>query len=178
MIKTILVATDSSKHAEKAIALATDLAKKYQAHLVVTHALLRDASSETLRKIANRKALTKEQRDLLDNYEIDIATSMAGSGVDGSLMITIPAPIDLLEPIGQQIVDKVTAAAKKAGVKRVSSILTAGDPAEGILKTAKQTKADLIVLGTRGFGEIKGLLLGSVSHKVAQQAHCPVLTVK
>ncbi len=39
-------------------------------------------------------------------------------------------------------------------------------------------KADLVVMGTRGIGEFKGLLLGSVSHKMSARANCAVLTVK
>lgn len=43
---------------------------------------------------------------------------------------------------------------------------------------AKRAKADLIAMGRRGLGGVKGLLLGSVSHKVSQLADCSVLTVK
>ena len=175
MIKTILVATDGSSHANKATALATDLAQKYQARLVVLHTLLRDARSDTLRKLANRRALTKEQRKILENYEIDAYQAM--SGMDAGT-IFIPAPFDILEPLGQQILERVSQAAKKAGVKKVVPLLSGSEPADAILKTAKQEKADMIVMGSRGFGELKGLFLGSVSHKVAAHATCPVVTVK
>jgi nucleotide-binding universal stress UspA family protein len=73
---------------------------------------------------------------------------------------------------------RAEAAAKKAGVKKVDTVMLSGDPADAILNRAKKEKADLIVLGTRGFGELKGLLLGSVSHKVAARAHCACMTVK
>ena len=53
-----------------------------------------------------------------------------------------------------------------------------GDPATVILEEAEKTKADLIVLGSRGLGAVKGLLLGSVSAAVIQKAPCPVLTTK
>ena len=69
MIRVILAATDGSGHAKKAVALASELAAKCKARLVLLHVLLRDAPSTTLRQIAKRRSLTKEQRDLLDNYE-------------------------------------------------------------------------------------------------------------
>ena len=53
-----------------------------------------------------------------------------------------------------------------------------GNPATVILEEAEKTKSDLIILGSRGLGAVKGLLLGSVSAAVIQKAPCPVLTTK
>jgi nucleotide-binding universal stress UspA family protein len=83
-----------------------------------------------------------------------------------------------LEPIGRQILARAEAAAKKAGVVKVERVLMSGDAADAILAEAKRAKPDLIVLGTRGFGDFKSLVLGSVSHKVALHASCAVTTVK
>jgi len=49
--------------------------------------------------------------------------------------------------------------------------------AESILNFAKNSQTDIIVMGTRGMGAIKGLLLGSVSRKVIHYANCPVMVV-
>lgn len=59
----------------------------------------------------------------------------------------------------------------------VSSRLEIGKPSEMILSVAEEEKADLIVLGARGLGMVKELLLGSVSHRVLAHAHCPTLIV-
>ena len=177
MIKTVLVATDGSNHAKKAVALAIDVAQKYKARLVIVHSLLRDANSETLRKLVTRKDLTKEQRHLLDNYEIDMQMTLAGSGMEGP-MVALPAPKEVLEFVTQQVLDRTKALAAKSKVKDVKTRVIGGDPAEGILDAARKDRANLIVLGTRGFGELKGWIVGSVSHKIAAEAHCPVLTVK
>lgn len=56
--------------------------------------------------------------------------------------------------------------------------LEIGSPAEVILTVADVERAHLIVLGTRGLGPIKELLLGSVSHRVLAHAACPVLAVR
>lgn len=48
-----------------------------------------------------------------------------------------------------------------------------GPPGQVILEAAKG--ADLVVMGTRGRGGFKGLLLGSASHQVARHAPCPVV---
>jgi nucleotide-binding universal stress UspA family protein len=53
-----------------------------------------------------------------------------------------------------------------------------GDPAEEILKAAKQFEAELIVIGARSLGPVKRLVLGSVSTKVMHESDCDVLIVK
>jgi nucleotide-binding universal stress UspA family protein len=53
-----------------------------------------------------------------------------------------------------------------------------GNPAEKIMKTASQQKADLIVMGAKGLGAIARFLIGSVSTRVVQHANCAVLVVR
>lgn len=52
-----------------------------------------------------------------------------------------------------------------------------GRPAEVILTVAEDERANLIVLGARGLGPVQEVLLGSVTHRVITQAHCPALVV-
>ena len=49
---------------------------------------------------------------------------------------------------------------------------------EAIIDIATNEAADLVVLGSRGLSEFKGILLGSISHKVLQRVDCPVLVIK
>jgi nucleotide-binding universal stress UspA family protein len=60
---------------------------------------------------------------------------------------------------------------------KVHEKLIEGSEAEAILWVAEKNKADLIVMGTRGFGAVKGLLVGSVSRKVIHLSTCPVMVV-
>ena len=60
----------------------------------------------------------------------------------------------------------------------VHTEILVGSPAEAILDVANTRKVDLIVMGSRGFGRLKGLLIGSQSQKVVQHAPCPVLIVR
>ena len=52
-----------------------------------------------------------------------------------------------------------------------------GEPATEILKAASEWGADLLVMGTRGRGRLRGLLLGSTAQEVLHGAKCPVLVV-
>lgn len=56
--------------------------------------------------------------------------------------------------------------------------ITVGNPEEMILRYAKEINCDQIVIGPRGLGVVKGLLLGSVASKVMQLSVIPVLLVK
>jgi nucleotide-binding universal stress UspA family protein len=53
-----------------------------------------------------------------------------------------------------------------------------GDPATEIIEIAEKEAVDLVVIGSRGLGTIKGVFMGSVSQKVIYHATCPVLIVK
>ena len=53
-----------------------------------------------------------------------------------------------------------------------------GSPAVAILDFAADNEMDMIVMGSRGLGVVKGVLLGSVSQYIVEQAKCPVLVVK
>jgi nucleotide-binding universal stress UspA family protein len=53
-----------------------------------------------------------------------------------------------------------------------------GDPAGEILSAAESSGVDAITVGSRGMGELKALLLGSVSNKVTHLAHCTVMIVR
>lgn len=76
---------------------------------------------------------------------------------------------------------EVAEAAKKHAVEQGASAARAfvksGQPARTIVKFAKDHEVDLIVLGSRGLGDLEGYLLGSVSHKVTSLADCPVMVV-
>ena len=53
-----------------------------------------------------------------------------------------------------------------------------GDPADALMHVAKDQEAELMVVGTRGLGGLKRLVLGSVSTKLVHEAPCDVLVVR
>lgn len=84
---------------------------------------------------------------------------------------------DFIRAAGNEMLRRAEDRAKRAGAPNVAAILDTGDPATRIVYQAEANAADLIVMGRRGLGDLGGLLLGSVSHKVAQLASCACLTV-
>lgn len=53
-----------------------------------------------------------------------------------------------------------------------------GHPAESIVRYAYDRQADLIVMGTRGMGGFKSLIIGSVAQKVVTYSKIPVVVMK
>lgn len=78
---------------------------------------------------------------------------------------------------GRTLVQRYGAKLAKSGFQ-IREALRLGKPADEILAVAKQDKADLIVTGAKGLGAIRRILLGSVSTRVVQHAHCAVLVVR
>lgn len=82
---------------------------------------------------------------------------------------------ELSKEIGSQILSQAADHAK--GVK-VDQKLESGDPAETIIKIARDEEYDLIIMGSRGHGAMKRWLLGSVSDHVIHYTDRSVLLVK
>jgi nucleotide-binding universal stress UspA family protein len=80
----------------------------------------------------------------------------------------------------QMLTDATLDVMRKAGVMARSELRPAGfmGVAKEILDAAESFGADSIVLGSRGLSDWGGLLLGSVTHRVAHLAECPVVVVR
>lgn len=55
---------------------------------------------------------------------------------------------------------------------------THGEPAPSIIDFAEKNESDCVIVGSRGRNKVQTMILGSVSHKVAKHAACPVLIIK
>ena len=57
-------------------------------------------------------------------------------------------------------------------------IFERGIPEESVVKVSNSGDYNIIVLGNRGLNTLQGMMMGSVSHKVAKKANIPVMIVK
>ncbi|GGN97876.1 universal stress protein [Saccharibacillus kuerlensis] len=86
---------------------------------------------------------------------------------------------DLEERLDRDIREQEAALRKLAeDIPNARGVVLGGHAAKSLLKYAEETDVDLIVIGSRGLDGLRELLLGSVSHNVAQHAKVPVLIVK
>jgi len=159
----------------KAAAIAAELAQADGSRIVVLHVLVRDHVSDNIKELARAEHLPgkgiESASDWVAGLPPELAESLRGRA-------TIEDAQDDLERIGGWVVERTASALRAAGVERVETKVDDGDPAERILDHARAVSADMIVLGSRGLGNLKGAILGSVSNKIAVQAPCSVVTVR
>jgi nucleotide-binding universal stress UspA family protein len=88
------------------------------------------------------------------------------------------SPDETLGALAKETAERAAAYAREHGVARVKAVSKRGPVARTIVEFVEEQKIDTVVMGRRGLGDIEGLLLGSVSHKVCSLAECTCVTVK
>lgn len=149
MFSKILAAVDGSDHSVRAVELSADLAEKYGAELVLL------AVFKPTRVPESTHSLVRTNRTLEPQHTDDE-----------------------LQKIAEEVLADAEQHARRHNIPKIDARVKRGQPARTIVATAEEVDADVIVLGSRGLGDVSGLLLGSVSHKVASLAKCNVITVK
>ena len=135
----ILVCTDGSEIAEKAIAYAADFAKNYHADLTVIYVI--DHETSMKKPVYDKYGdQTKKAKDILKDARKTIA--QAGADI--------------------QVTDRIAV----------------GPISREIVRISKTEGFESIVIGTRGLGGLRRMLLGSVAEDVIHHAHCPVVVVR
>jgi len=144
----VLVAVDGSPNAQRALETAVEIAKGMKAELRIAHVVY-------------------------------VPTLFWSMGVPGSAVPTDRIEEDA-EEVARQTLAKAVKYSKDAGVANPKDELVTQlvSPAQGIVQLAEHDEADVIVIGTRGNGGFRKLLLGSVANSVLHYADCSVLVTK
>jgi nucleotide-binding universal stress UspA family protein len=147
-MKTILVPTDFSSTAQSAIEVATGIAKKADAKLILLH-VVEDVGEDSFSVSGEASATAPGEYRLFT--------------------------MKLIQKAARQLSKAVERAADK-GLK-VSSRLRLGNPFHGMHQTITEQKVDLVVMGTKGTSGWEDVTIGSNTEKVVRRSNCPVLTV-
>jgi len=144
-MRQIMVATDGSESAERAVDIAAELAKTVGGSLHIVN-VAGDLPEEALEVVRRSPSMEK----------------LAGDAIDAR---------------SQQILTRALERARCKGVKDIHTQQSWGDVAEKILDALQSVGADTLVVGRRGRGRLAGLLLGSVSQKLASLSPSVVVVV-
>ena len=148
MYKHILVPTDGSKLSDKAAATAVGLAKSLGARLTGVYVIP------------------------------PFSPTIYGEGLMYAPGITPASHREAFKREGKKALDAVDNLARAAGVDSGRALLAAFHPWEGLIRTAKAKKCDLIVMASHGRRGIAGLILGSETTKVLTHSKVPVLVCR
>ncbi|HZV71675.1 MAG TPA: universal stress protein [Saprospiraceae bacterium] len=146
-MKKILYPTDFSDTAENAFIFALQIADHLGASIITLHAFDRPDISSF--------NLPDTLKDVYDSIDLDVFENYEDE---------VPVLRDIAIENGYYHVPMV-------------HVLEEGAAVSAILRTANKNKADLIVMGTTGAGMMEKFFFGTVSGKVLEEAHCPVVLV-
>lgn len=149
--RKILVAIDGSDPSWKALEIAAELAVVHEAPLLVLHVTERIDRPDALGEIAKAEHVPVEE---------------ANARFIGDMHS------------GDALVRDAVARVERPGLVGVEGRVAEGKPAHEILSAATAEGADAIVLGSRGLGDARSAILGSISHKVAHLADVSVILVR
>ena len=160
MIHHVLVPTDGSEYAERAVRFSAQVAdRRHEAEVTVIYVHLRV------------QPVTQERATVEVPGEPHHEVPMIHDETDSEELVH-----------AQEIVDTAVAEIKNLvtspDVTVTGRVVVADRVDEGILKVADEISADIIVVGTRGLSTLRGAIMGSVSHALIEKASCPVLIVK
>ncbi|PWA36883.1 universal stress protein A [Artemisia annua] len=99
----------------------------------------------------------------------------------GPVLFATPAVMDSVKKAQEQSASEVLSRVSKLCQQymiKAETMVIRGNPKEMIVEAVEQMNADLLVVGSRGLGQIKRALLGSVSDYCVHHAKCPVLIVR
>jgi nucleotide-binding universal stress UspA family protein len=174
MLKRIVIATDGSEHARKAVAFGSDIASKYGAEVVLVHVLLRDHLSDAMRELAEVEyhadpgAFAKAVSEIPD-ARFPLAQVLPKDAV---------SPGRALEAVAEFVLKEAEGIAREHGATNVSQKTEDGNPSARILEVAETVNADMIVTGARGLSDLKALMVGSVSHRLSNTAPMTCVCVR
>jgi nucleotide-binding universal stress UspA family protein len=148
-LKKILVSTDGSENAKRAVTAASTMAKQNGAELLIIHVV--------------SEAVPAQYAPIGINAPVADYTTY----------------FNTIEEQGKTLVSQTVEQAKREGVNARGQVLrTISSTVEAIVEASDNEHADLIVVGTRGLGGFRKLLLGSVSSGIVSHATCSVLIVR
>jgi nucleotide-binding universal stress UspA family protein len=160
----VLVPTDFSDPANRALGYAAEEATLHRAKVTLLHVLPAHAGTDVYYVSGAPEATRHSGYDPL-----------AGARVGGP---PPSAPTVVRRDPGEAALTRLHDLVPD-GFRDSWAVETAsGQPADTIVRIAEERQVDLIVMGTHGRTGLPHMLLGSVAEKVVRTAPCPVLTVR
>lgn len=141
-----------------------------------------DASASALRWAVDEARLRQASVEAVHVLDATPTASAAGAGVGAAGVAPVPPEVmdDVMREsernAGELLLRMVADLGDTGDVEIEQVVLRQMGPARGLVRRSRG--ADLLVVGSRGLGGFRELLLGSVSHQCATHALCPVVILR
>ncbi|KMJ57970.1 hypothetical protein AB685_14175 [Bacillus sp. LL01] len=165
----ILIAYDGSQSSLKAVKMGIDMKKRLHSNITILH-VLEETSVNVPIQSSRPDAVPAGGMGNIDG--LNIYTHNVKERVPSQRHI---AATD--QEGTDKSLNEIHALLSQERVEAPVEVIQ-GDPAKTICNFADTHESDLIIIGSRGLGGLKKLILGSVSDKVTNTANCPVLIAK
>jgi nucleotide-binding universal stress UspA family protein len=174
LFDSIVIAYDGSAHAARALQAGATLAARDQASLGIIYVV--DVEHMQLPVELRKMGEIEHIIEPMPNFQVDLRD--APDGLASTMAQTSAESEKAMLLFAEYLVEQARESAAASGVEDIEARAILGSPAEEVVDYARGRNADLIVCGSRGFGRLKSLLLGSTSQKIAQLAECSCLTIR
>lgn len=117
---------------------------------------------------------------LYPESEVHVVSAVELTGPSTNMMMSKNITNEIIESAEKQL-EEINQEFNEVGKEITTKIFMSEknkNPGENICNYAEQNDISMIVIGSRGLGNIKGLFLGSVSNEIVQKANVPVLVMK
>lgn len=111
-------------------------------------------------------------------FVVESFNVLIGYDQDMANQSQMQSAVESMYHVGEDTVAKIAKQLEGHGIKKITTKVRDGHPAEVILEYVKKEGIDLIVMGTHGRRGLNRLLLGSVAGEVVHRATIPVMTVR
>ena len=135
-----------------------------------------DGSDLSVRAVSTGLSLLAPPERLVIAAVVPNVDTMLATGTGFAGGVVSPEALDqMTEAQHREGEQAVTETARAVGVESAEKLVLRGEAGPALCTLASDLLASVLVVGSRGRGAIKRVLLGSVSHFVVQHAPCPVL---
>ncbi len=156
IIKKILYATDLSENSRLAFGYAASLAKQYGADLMVLHAIepINPTTYSHIGGVLGEAEWVNFQADFERRMVDDLGSKL------------------------HEFCNHIQASVDDINLKDENLLIRKGMSVDVILEVAEEIDADLIVMGTHGYGMVQDALMGGTARRIVRRSEIPVMVVR